>query len=331
MKPTLCITEVEYVKAKDVFDAAEDFDCIVSGRGEAELTQAVREKNAFGVVVGIDAYKDALYSAVPRGGIIARFGVGHDGVDKDKATTEGVIVTNTPGVLDVSVAEHAIWLMGSLARKIPQSDKIIKDKGWEINVGCEMKGKTLLVMGCGGIGKKIAKIASLGLGMNVIGFDIAEIDKRKMKQEYGFRDIVNSLAEAVPSADFITIHIPSTEKTKHIINAEFFAKMKPSAFIVNTSRGAVLDELALYDAIHSKTIAGAGLDVYETEPYIPRDSERDLRKLSDVVLTPHIASSTREAADQMAMGALQNALGAYNKEYDKLDILNPKVIEKLTS
>lgn len=329
MKQVICVTEKEFYKAEKLFKNSELFDFIPANLQENILAETIQKNNAFGVVVGIDNYVDSLYRSLTKGGVIARFGVGHDGIDKDKATENGLIVTNTPNVLTDSVAEHAIWLMGALARQIPMHDLNMKLKKWRPNSGIELKGKTLFVMGCGSIGCKVAKIASFGFGMNVIGHDIAHRDPEKMKREFGISIMADSFNEALALADFVTIHIQSIPATYHIINKDFFSKMKQNTYFINTSRGFVIDEENLYDALEQRRIAGAALDVFEIEPFKAVNPLKDVRLLDNVILTPHIGSSTVEACQGMAQCCIKNIKAAYEKNYDELDIINPQTLEKL--
>lgn len=329
MVPTICITEKEYYKAEGIFKACPDFTCMPSPLDEMLLSENITQNMAFAAILGVDIYKEQLYSSIPKGGIIARFGVGHDGVDKQKATEAGIIVANTPGVLDDSVTEHAIWLMGNLARIIPSQDSSMKNKSWQPQIGSELKGKTLLIVGCGAIGQKVAKIASFGFGMKVLGYDVAKFDCQMVKNDFGIEMLAGSIEDGTCKADFISIHLPAIGSTRHFVNAKFLSKMKDKAYLVNTARGSVLDEAALYDALKSGQLSGAALDVFETEPYAPVSPDKDLRNLDNIILTPHIGSSTVEACQRMAQKCLFNIKAAYEKRYDQLDIVNPEVLQKL--
>ncbi|MFH1616434.1 MAG: NAD(P)-dependent oxidoreductase [Planctomycetota bacterium] len=329
MKPEVCVTEKEYYKAEPIFKGSSEFKCVPVPSQETALAEAITKHRAFAAVIGVDRYNDKLYNVLPRGGIIARFGVGHDGISKANATKGGIIVSNTPGVLDDSVAEHAIWLLGSLARQVASHNTDMKADKWQPKLGLEMRAKILLVLGCGKIGCKVAKIASFGFGMNVIGYDIAQLDAQEMKQKWGILQVFSSLDEAIARADVISLHLPATEATKHFVGKEFLMKMPKHAFLINTARGSIIDEAALYDAVAASRIAGAALDVFENEPYVPVDSEKDLRKLSTVLLTPHIGSSTVEACKRMAHRVLANIKACYERRFRQLDILNPEVIDVL--
>ena len=329
MKPVICVTEQEYFKAEDIFKNSSEFKCMPVGPEEDIISKAVVDSKAFGVIIGVESYIDKLYAALPKGGIIARFGVGHDGVDKQKATDADLIATNTPGVLDDSVAEHAILLMGSLARQIASHDANMKSKQWQPSLGLELKSKGLLIVGCGKIGCKVAKIASMGFSMNVVGFDVSILDAKQLKQDWGIERLADDLEEELGKADFVSLHIPAVEETRHFVNSWFLSNMKKTSFLLNTSRGSIIDENALYESLVEENIAGAGLDVFESEPYKPVDPDKDLRLLDNVILTPHVGSSTFEACQSMAASCLNNIKAAYDKKYDELDILNKDVLATL--
>jgi phosphoglycerate dehydrogenase-like enzyme len=321
MKLKVLVEKGIYERSSDDFKKAGDIEFIPAAREESKLADEVTAAAAAAVVLATDKYSGLLYDALPEGALIARYGVGHDGVDKARAAKKGQYVTITPGVLDVSVAEHAIFLMGALARKVAGTDAEIKKGGWLKSSGIELNGKTLLILGCGAIGRRTASIASFGFGMNVIGYDTAELDARVMKQKYGISEVTSSLDQALGLADFVSVHLPSIDATRDFINADFIAGMKPSAFIVNTARGGVLDEIALYDALSEGRLAGAALDVFKKEPYEPADPKRDLRKLDNVVLASHLASSTIEASSRMAQCVIKNIRAWANKDYSSMDIV----------
>lgn len=327
----VAVTELEYDKARVVFEAAEveGFQCCAVPEEETELAAALNRQGVNHAIVGVAPYCGPLYEALPRGGVLARFGVGHDGIDKALATRCGLICTNTPGVLDDSVAEHAITLMLAAARHLPVVAQALRAGSWSPELGGELRSKVLAVIGCGAIGSRVARIAAFGFGMRVVGCDVQSIDPDQMKVKFGFERIVADFGEAVGDADFVSIHIPSTPATAHFVNAVRLAQLPTRAWLVNTARGAIVDEVALYDALQSGSLAGAALDVFEAEPYEPIHAGYDLRSLANVVLTPHVGSSTREACDRIAIRTLQNILAAEGGEHDRLDLLNPEVLDKL--
>jgi phosphoglycerate dehydrogenase-like enzyme len=297
----VAVTNLEYNKASDIFKNAEGFECLCAPTPEKELAEFITENKISHVIIGVAKYTDKLYDALPHGGVIARFGVGHDGVDKKLAAEKGLFCTNTPGVLDDSVAECAVGLMLTAARQFAVCMNDNKNGTWKNRVGSELSGKTLAVIGCGNIGRKVAKIAKSGFDMQVIGFDITKPENQEFIDEFTF-----DFATAVEEAEFITVHIPDIAPTQDFINAKRLSLMKPSAILINTARGGILDENALYDAVKSGIIGGAALDVFKNEPYIPQDSSKDLRTLDNVLMTPHIGSSSQEACSRMACSALKN-------------------------
>lgn len=304
----IAVTELEYRKAQAVFEeaCADGLVCFPAPAAEAELAAFVREHAIRNVIIGVEPYRGALYEALPPGGVIARFGVGMDGVDQAKATAYGLVCTNTPGVLDDSVAEFALGLMLSAARHIPVTSAGVEAGLWKPRVGCELRNRTLAVIGCGAIGRRVARCAAFGFGMRVIGCDSAPVDATALCTEWGFARIVAEFAEAVATADFVSLHIPSIPATHHFMNADRLAMLPRQAILVNTARGAVVDETALYDAVATGHLAGAALDVFDREPYVPVSPAKDLRTQSGILMTPHIGSSTAEACARMATAALCN-------------------------
>jgi D-3-phosphoglycerate dehydrogenase / 2-oxoglutarate reductase len=222
---------------------------------------------------------------------IGRAGVGVDNVDVDAATRHGIVVANAPESTVVSAAEQTIGLLVALARNIPQAHAALKSGRWERSrwSGVELADKTLAVLGFGRIGRDVARRA-IGLGMRVVGYDPFVGDDR-------FREVgaerAPTMEEALAAGDFVTIHLPLTDETRGIIDAQAIALMKDGARLVNAARGALLDEEALADAIRSGKLAGAALDVFSKEPY-----EGPLLELDEVVVTPHLAASTDEAQDR---------------------------------
>ncbi|HSW46873.1 MAG TPA: NAD(P)-dependent oxidoreductase [Phycisphaerae bacterium] len=323
----VAVTELEYRKAQSVFSAAskDGIECLPAPTADADLAAFVRKQGAQHVIVGVDVYAGPLYDALPRGGVIARFGVGHDGVNKELATQNGLFCTNTPGVLDDSVAELAIALMLIAARHMAAVTRTTADGQWTPRVGRELLGKTLAIIGCGAIGRRVAQIAARGLGMNVVGCEPAQIDARAMSERFGFTRICKDFAESVAGADYVSLHIPSLPATAHFMNADRLARIAPQTWLVNTARGAVVDEAALYDALAAGRLGGAALDVFEREPYQPVQPGKDLRTLNNVVMTPHVGSSTQEACDRMAAAALNNIRLACAGQLDGLNLLNPAV------
>ena len=235
--------------------------------------------------------KEIIEASAQNVKIIARVGVGLDNIDVKEAEARKIRVINSPEAAANSVSELVIGLMLSLARKIPFADTEMKKGNWVKKdlVGIELRGKYLGIVGVGSIGRNIGRMGK-ALRMNLIGHDIFPIDKDFIK-EVGL--IVTDFNTIMESADFITCHVPLTPETRKMVNREKFSKMKSTAFLINTSRGEVIDEEALYDALSNRKIAGAALDVFETEP----PTNNKLLKLPNVICTPHIGAQTYEAQE----------------------------------
>ncbi len=241
--------------------------------------------------------KEVLDQAGPQLKIIANYAVGFDNIDLEEATKRGITVTNTPcEEVDQAVAEHTMALIFALARRIVESDEVTKKGayyGWQpdIFVGTSLKGKTLGVLGMGKIGKFVAKMGK-AIGMKVIYCKRTPEPEIEKELAITFCDINNLLAQS----DVVTLHTPLTPETKHMINHESLGFLKTGALIVNTARGAVIDEEALVDALRSGKVGGAALDVFDHEPQI----NPELIGMENVILTPHIASATKEARNKMS-------------------------------
>ena len=231
---------------------------------------------------------------------LVQCGAGYDYVDLEAAAERGIFVANASGVNKVAVAEHTFALILSLAKKIVLLDRSMKEGGWQskIDVALEIRGKTLGVVGLGNIGVEVAKIG-LAFGMRVLAF-------KKHPVIYEGLDVkLVGLERLLGESDIISVNLTLNDLTYHIIREREFEMMKESVLLVNTSRGAVVDEEALYDALYTHRIAGAGLDVFSLEP-LPQDSP--FRKLENVILTPHSAASTREALESRYLFFAENAL-----------------------
>ncbi len=226
--------------------------------------------------------------------VIGRAGVGVDNIDVDYATEKGILVVNAPGGNTVSAAEHTIGLLLSLIRKIPQADRSVKEGKWERKkfMGVELRGKTIGIIGLGRVGYEVAKRVR-AFEMNVLAYDPYISEERA--KSVGAKLV--SLEELLRNSDFISIHVPKTKETVNMISYDEFRIMKDGVYIINTARGGIVNENALYEALKSGKVAGAALDVFEKEP---PDSDNPLLKLDNVIATPHIGASTREA--QMMVG-----------------------------
>ena len=221
--------------------------------------------------------------------IIARVGVGLDNIDQDAAKAKNIQVINAVEAAMTAVAELVLALMLSLARQIPRGDRAIRNGEWlkkELK-GTELKGKYLGIIGCGNIGRRLGRLAK-GLYMNIIGFDVIPIDEEFSKDVGLMKADLDTLLQ---SSDYISLHVPLLDSTHHMINEEKLSLMKNTAKIINTSRGGVIDENALYEALKNGKLGGAALDVFENEPA----TNSKLATLDNVILTPHIGAQTKEA------------------------------------
>ena len=260
-----------------------------SGRPLAELKADISD--ADGLIVRSATRVDAdLIAAAPALRVIARAGTGVDNVDLDAASQRGILVVNAPGANSVSVAEHTCALMLTLARSIARADAQMKDGRWEKKTlqGAELRGKTLGVVGLGRIGREVVRRAR-AFQMDIVAHD--PFIASQVAEDLGIELV--TLDELCDRADFLTLHVPSTSGTMRLLDRERLARCKPGVRIINTARGDLIDEIALGEAIASGHVAGAGLDVFQTEP----PATQDLSGLPEIVATPHIAASTREAQE----------------------------------
>lgn len=272
----------------------------------AKTDMISRAKDAHAIISFLsDKIDKEVLAACPNLKIISNYAVGVDNVDLSAAAERGVIVTNTPDVLTEAVAEHTIALMLAAGRRVVEADRFMRAgryKMWEADLflGKQFKGSVLGILGCGRIGTRVAEIASLGFGMEIIYYDARR--NPEIEKHLGAKFV--DQADLVGQADVLSIHVPLTESTRHLVDAAKFSQMKPDAILVNTSRGSIIDEAALVEALRNKTIAAAGLDVFENEP----NMAPGLAELDNVVVTPHIASATVTARDDMARLAAQAVL-----------------------
>jgi len=253
-----------------------------------------------------DSIDAEVYDAVPTAKIFANYAVGYNNIDVEEAKKRGITITNTPGVLTNTVAEHTIALMLSITSRIAEADRFTRQgkyDGWApmLFLGTDLKDKTLGILGAGRIGARVAHIASEGLGMKICYYDIKQNAEFEKQYNAQFKSTVD---EVMAEADVITTHVPLLDSTIHLINAERFAKMKPTAYFINSSRGPVVDEKALVEALQNGVIKGAALDVYEEEPALAPG----LAELDNVVITPHIASATEGTRGKMSEIAAQNII-----------------------
>ena len=252
---------------------------------------------AAGIITALEPVTARVLAAAPRLRVICATGVGYDHIDVEAATARGVAVCTSAGSNHQSVAELTLGLIVALARQIALGDRVLRRGGWEPLVGPELWGKTLGIVGLGRIGKAVALLAR-AFGMRVIATDIV------LDHTFGSVHHVEyvPLPKLLRLADFVSLHCPLTSATRGLMNERTFRLMKPTAYLINTARGPVIDEGALVQAILARQIAGAALDVFPDEPHI----DAKLREAPNVVLTPHIGGSANEALERMMELALLN-------------------------
>jgi lactate dehydrogenase-like 2-hydroxyacid dehydrogenase len=272
-----------------------------------ELINELKKKEYDAVLCLLtDEIKKEVFDAAPKAKIFANYAVGFNNIDVEEAKKRGVAITNTPGVLTETVAEHTFGLLLAIMLRIAEADRFTRGgnfKGWapRLLLGTDLKGKTLGVLGAGRIGYRVAHHANKGFDMNVIYYDIKRNEKFESDYSAEFKETPE---EVLKEADVVTIHVPLLDSTRHLINAERLSLMKPSAYLINSSRGPVIDEKALVEALREEKIKGAALDVFEDEPALAPG----LADLDNVVITPHIASATEETRGKMSEMAAQNIL-----------------------
>lgn len=272
-----------------------------------ELLRMLNQKQYDGVLCLLTEKIDKeIFEAAPSVKIFANYATGFDNFDLESAKTMGVFVTNAPGdKTSIAVAEHTIALILSLSRRIVEADKFVKEGkyvGWSAMhfIGTDLFDKTLGLIGGGHIGEMVARF-SKALGMKIIYTDV--VRNQKMEQELGAEYFITT-DEVLERSDIVSLHVPLLDSTKHLLNNERFSKMKPGSILINTARGPVIEEKALIDALRSKKIAGAALDVFEFEPKV----SEELFDMPNVILTPHIASASVAARNQMAEIAALNLI-----------------------
>ena len=265
-----------------------------------EFIQRMKEAEAVINVRAYSKFMEEVFKSSPSLKLLSILGTGTDNVDLEAATRYNVLVTNTPGFAAVAVAEHALALMLAVARQIALIDRQVKEGKWPRGLMTQLYGKTLGLIGLGAIGGQLAKI-SKGIGMKAISWTFHPSKQRA--QECGVEFI--SLEDLLREADVISVHLRLTSQTQNLIGEKEFSLMKPTAIIINTARGPIINQGALVDALTERTIAGAGLDVFDKEP---PSSDDPLLKLDNVVLTPHNAGMTPETIEKGAQMAVDNII-----------------------
>jgi glyoxylate reductase len=288
----------------------------------SEVLKRVADKDAL-ICLLTEKIDDELLAAAPHLRIVANVAVGFDNIDLDACTRRKIAVSNTPGVLDETTADFTWTLLLAVARRLVEGDALARSgkwKGWNLDqiCGSDVWGKTLGILGFGHIGRAVARRAR-GFGMRIIYNDAARAPagiEQELGAEFLDRDAV------LAQADFLTLHVPLLSETRGLIGARELARMKPAAFLINTSRGPVVQEAALIAALETGQIAGAALDVYEREPQIGHGLLRP-----NVVLAPHLASASTETRTKMTMIAVENIIALFDGRRPP-NVLNPEVLDR---
>jgi glyoxylate reductase len=323
-KPKVFATHQLFDEARQILEAACDVEYWTNEERppREEVLRRVKDKEGL-VCLLTEKVNDEFLRAAPKLRIAANVAVGYDNIDVDTCTKRGVAATNTPGVLDETTADFAWTLMMAVARRLAEGEQLARSgnwKGWNLDqlVGADVWGKTLGLVGFGRIGRAVARRA-LGFHMKVIYTDAVKAPDDVAKSlNAEFREMNALLAES----DFISLHVPLIPETRGLFDSPKFYRMKPTAFLINTSRGPVVEESALVAALDARKIAGAALDVFENEPFIHPGLKR-----ANVVLAPHLASASLETRTKMAVMAAKNVVALFAGQMPP-NILNPAVLKK---
>jgi D-3-phosphoglycerate dehydrogenase len=293
------------------------YNPFLTSRSEDELIDLLRGVD--GVIVSSDPFSARVIEASPQLKVISRTGVGYDAIDMKAATARWIIVCNTPGVNRHAVAEWTFALMLSCSRKLKENQAEVRKGGWTRHEGIDLAGKTLGIVGLGTIGKEVSQRAN-AFEMRILACDVI----RDTQFAEANHVVFVPLEELLRQSDFVCLHAFLNDKTRHLINAERLALMKPTAFLVNTARGGIVDTEALCRALTEKRIAGAALDVFEGEPL---RADSPLRALENVYLSPHVGGATADARRLSGAMAAENLICALKGERPP-GILNPDVLAR---
>lgn len=324
MKPKVFVTRKLPEKALEMIRAECDMEINPHDRvlTKEELISGISDKDGMLCLLTDEIDKEVIDSGRNLR-IIANYAVGYNNIDVSAATKRKIPVTNTPGVLTDTTADMAWALIFAIARRVVEADKFTREgmyKGWGpmMFLGGDIYRKTLGIVGLGRIGKSVVRRAK-GFDMRVLYFDAFRADE-KVEKELGIKYV--SLEELLKESDFVSIHVPLLPSTRHLIGEKELLMMKKTAYLINNSRGPVIDEETLVKALRDKEIAGAALDVFENEPEL----SPGLADLENVVLTPHISSASIETRTKMAVMAAENLLAGL-KGIRPPNIVNPEVLE----
>ena len=274
-----------------------------------ELLSTLRFKPYDAVIALLTDHIDGeVFDACPTARIWSNYAVGFNNINIEDAKHRGLTITNTAGTSSRAVAEHTVALMLALSTRLNEGDRFMREgkfKGWDpdILIGVDISESTIGLIGTGAIGHEVANILYKGFGVKIIYSD--PIINKSIEDEFGAHRY--SIEDTLKQADFVSLHVPLIAETKHLINAERLSMMKPTAFLINTARGPIIDEKALVDALREKKIRGAGLDVFEFEPNVTEE----LLHLENVIITPHIASAREKARNAMSIAVAKNLISFF--------------------
>ena len=323
-KPKVYSTHQLFEEARKILDAECEVQYWTDSERPPRDEVLRRDKDKEGLVCLLtEKVNEEFLRSAPKLRIASNVAVGYDNIDVDACTKRGIAVTNTPGVLDETTADFAWTLLMTVARRVAEGELLARSgnwKGWNLDqlCGADIWGKTLGIVGFGRIGRSVARRAS-GFQMKIIYTDAVRVSEEVEKSlNAEFRDMNSLLAES----DFISLHVPLLPETRGLFDAPKLFRMKPTAFLINTSRGPVVEEAALVTALENNKIAGAALDVFENEPFIHPGLKRP-----NVVLTPHIASASIETRTKMALMAANNIVAVF-KGRRPPNLLNPDIFKK---
>ncbi len=296
-----------------------DFE-ILTDDSIGKLHPALKDANA--VTLGATAFRQAELDAAPGMLVVARLGVGYDAVEIPALNKRRVPLMTTGIANSVSVAEHAMYMLLASARLVNKSDRFVRGNAWGDRLSdlpADLSGKAILVVGMGRIGSRTVKrCVAFEMDVHVLDPNISEADIKKAGAAK-----VTDLKATLPNVDFVSVHCPKSPETVNMFNAETIALMKPEAFLVNTARGGIINEDALFAALSSGKLRGAGLDVLDKEPPDPANK---LFGLENVIFSPHMAGVTKEASDRMAVTAIENILSVFDGRVNAANVVNKEVL-----
>jgi glyoxylate reductase len=326
MKPKVFVTRVIPEKGLKMLREAADVRVWEDELPPPREILLKESENVDGLVALLtDRIDTELFDTAKKLKIVSNYAVGFDNIDLDEASKRGIMVTNTPGVLTDTTADLAFTLLMAAARRIIEADRFVRSGRWKtwgpmLMLGQDIYGAKLGLVGLGRIGYAVAKRAK-GFDMDVMYYDLTR--NEKAENELGLRFV--EMEQLLKEADFVSIHVPLTPETRQLINENTLGLMKETAILINTARGPVVDEEALFDALKNNKIAGAGLDVMDPEP---PNKDNPLLKLDNVIIVPHIASASIATRTKMAVMAAQNCIAGLKGDIPP-NLVNKQVIDRL--